>query len=419
MGSENRNFMADSPGTGATQASTQHPDPSAPTRSRAFLLMLVAAAAVSPLAINLYLPSMPGMTVALGVDYAAVQFTLSVYLAAVALGQLVIGPISDRYGRRPVLLSGLVLYVVGSLVCMLAPSIGVLNMGRVIQAIGGCAGLALSRAIVRDIYTKNEAASMIGYVTMGMAVAPMIAPTIGGVLEAVYDWRASFAFLAIFGTLTLIVVYRLQRETNPYRGSSGGMNRVVKGYSALFRTPAFWGYALTAGFTASAFFAFVAGAAYVVIDLMGRTPLEYGMYFGLVSIGYIIGNFSSGRYASKVGPHRMIHLGCSVAAAAVVAMAVLHGLFPMAPLALFLPMLFVGIGNGLVLPSCLAGAVSVKPEVAGAASGLAGSLQIGCGATIAPVVGALVQSYGSAWPMLIVSGISVSLAILMTKWLVK
>nr|MBF0685040.1 multidrug effflux MFS transporter [Pseudomonas sp.] len=264
--------------------------------------MLVAAAAVSPLAINLYLPSMPGMTVALGVDYAAVQFTLSVYLAAVALGQLVIGPISDRYGRRPVLLSGLVLYVVGSVVCMLAPTIGVLNIGRVIQAVGGCAGLALSRAIVRDIYTKNEAASMIGYVTMGMAVAPMIAPTIGGVLEALYDWRASFAFLAIFGVLTLIVVYRLQHETNPYRGSSGGMGRVVRGYAALFHAPAFWGYALTAGFTAAAFFAFVAGAAYVVIDLMGRTPLEYGLYFGLVSIGYIIGNFSSGRYAMKVGP---------------------------------------------------------------------------------------------------------------------
>lgn len=412
MGSENRHFTADSPEAGATRDSAQHSSSAASTRSRAFLLMLVAAAAVSPLAINLYLPSMPGMTVALGVDYAAVQFTLSVYLAAVALGQLVIGPISDRYGRRPVLLGGLVLYIAGSLVCMLAPSIGVLNIGRVIQAIGGCAGLALSRAIVRDVYTKNEAASMIGYVTMGMAIAPMIAPTIGGVLEALYDWRASFAFLATFGLLTLIVVYRLQRETNPYRGGSEGMGRVLKGYGALFRTPVFWGYALTAGFTAAAFFAFVAGAAYVVIDLMGRTPLEYGLYFGLVSVGYIIGNFSSGRYAAKVGPHRMIHIGCFLAATAVAAMAILHWVFPMAPLALFLPMLFVGLGNGLVLPSCLAGAVSVKPEVAGAASGLAGSLQIGCGATIAPVVGALVQSHGSAWPMLIISGVSVSLAIL-------
>jgi DHA1 family bicyclomycin/chloramphenicol resistance-like MFS transporter len=411
MGS-NKNFMAGSSETGAVPAPAQHSTPRASTRSRAFLLMLVAAAAVSPLAINLYLPSMPGMAVALGVDYAAVQFTLSVYLAAVALGQLLIGPISDRYGRRPVLLCGLVLYIVGSLVCMLAPTIGVLNMGRVIQAIGGCAGLALSRAIVRDIYTKDEAASMIGYVTMGMAVAPMIAPTIGGVLEAAYDWRASFAFLALFGMLILMVVYRLQHETNPYRGSAGGMNRVVKGYAALFRARAFWGYALTAGFTSSAFFSFVSGAAYVVIGLMGRTPLEYGLYFGLVSIGYMMGNFSSGRYAAKLGPSRMIRLGCSVAATAVLSMAILHGLFPMAPLALFLPMLFVGVGNGLVLPSCLAGAVSVKPEVAGAASGLAGSLQIGCGATIAPVVGALVQSYDSAWPMLIVSGVSVCLATL-------
>src|SRR5690606_3794152 len=129
-------------------------------RSRAFLFMLVAAAAVSPLAINLYLPSMPGMTVALGVDYAAVQFTLSVYLAAVALGQLVIGPISDRYGRRPVLLGGLTLFVVGSVICMLAPNIAVLNAGRVVQALGGCAGITLSRAIVRDMYDRTRAASM-------------------------------------------------------------------------------------------------------------------------------------------------------------------------------------------------------------------------------------------------------------------
>ncbi|MFA7670371.1 MAG: MFS transporter, partial [Burkholderiaceae bacterium] len=167
--------------------------------SSRFLLMLIAVAAVSPLGINLYLPSMPGMTVALGVDYAAVQFTLSVYLAAVALGQLVIGPISDRYGRRPVLLGGLIMFVLGSVVCMLAPSIGVLNVGRVIQALGGCAGIALSRAIVRDLYDRTQAASMIGYVTMGMAVAPMVAPTIGGLLEALHGWRAAFGFLALFG----------------------------------------------------------------------------------------------------------------------------------------------------------------------------------------------------------------------------
>lgn len=385
--------------------------------SRRFLLMLIAVAAVSPLGINLYLPSMPGMTVALGVDYAAVQFTLSVYLATVALGQLVIGPISDHYGRRPVLLGGLALFVLGSLICMLAPNIGVLNVGRVVQALGGCAGIALSRAIVRDMYGRAQAASMIGYVTMGMAVAPMIAPTIGGILEAIHGWRTSFAFLAAFGLATLVVVYIQLHETNPWRGATTGSQRLLSGYAKLFRIPVFWGYALTAGFTSAAFFAFVAGAAYIVIELMGRTPVEYGLYFGLVSLGYIIGNFCSGRFAVKIGPHRMIRLGGLLAFVSVLVMAGLYALDDMQPAFLFVPTMFVGMGNGLVLPSCIAGAVSVKPEVAGAASGLAGSLQIGFGAVVAPIVGAVVGT--SAWPMIMVTGFSTIMALLTMRLVMK
>ena len=378
--------------------------------SSRFLLMLIAVAAVSPLGINLYLPSMPGMTVALGVDYAAVQFTLSVYLAAVALGQLVIGPISDRYGRRPVLLGGLLMFVLGSVVCMLAPSIGVLNVGRVIQALGGCAGIALSRAIVRDLYDRTQAASMIGYVTMGMAVAPMVAPTIGGLLEALHGWRAAFGFLALFGFGTLAVVYVLLHETNPWRGATAGPQKLLDGYGKLFRIPAFWGFALTAGFSSSAFFSFVGGAAYVVIDLMGRTPVEYGLYFGIVSVGYIIGNFLSGRFVAKVGPPQMIRLGAVLAFAAVLLTGFLYALDNMQPAFLFLPTMFLGMGNGLVMPSCIAGAVSVKPEVAGAASGLAGSIQIGFGAVVAPIVGALVAT--SAWPMILMTGLCTLMAML-------
>lgn len=164
----------------------QHTSPSPPrapngapggASTRSFILLLVMVAAVSPLGINLYLPSMPGMARMLEVDYAAIQFTLSVYIAAIAVGQLIIGPISDRYGRRPVLLGGLAIFVAGSVICMLAPNIGTLIAGRIIQALGGCAGIALSRAIVRDLYERDRAASMIGYVTMGMAVAPMVAPS--------------------------------------------------------------------------------------------------------------------------------------------------------------------------------------------------------------------------------------------------
>lgn len=379
--------------------------------TRRFILMLIIVAAVSPLGINLYLPSMPGMAVSLGVDYAAIQFTLSVYLAAVALGQLFIGPISDRYGRRPILLGGLVLFVVGSVICMLAPNIAVLNVGRVVQALGGCAGITLSRAIVRDLYDRTRAASMIAYVTMGMAVAPMIAPTIGGVLEAIHGWRASFAFLTAFGLLTLVTVQFLLHETNPWRGQAGNKARdLVSGYGKLVGVPAFWGFALTAGLTSASFFAFVGGAAHVTINLMGRTPVEYGLYFGLVSVGYMAGNFCSGKYVAVMGPLRMIRLGIIVGGVAVLLMALLYALNDMEPAFIFVPTMLLGLGNGLVMPSCIAGAVSVRPESAGAASGLAGSMQIGLGAIATPLVAALVGVSG--WPMIIGTGVCILLSVL-------
>ena len=362
--------------------------------------MLVAVAAVSPLGINVYLPSMPGMARSLGVDFSTIQLTLSLYLAAVAIGQLVIGPLSDRFGRRPVLLSGLALFVLGSLICLAAPNVGVLLLGRAVQAVGGCAGITLSRAIVRDLYGREQAASMIGYVTMGMAVAPMVAPTIGGVLEMLYGWRAAFVFLAAFGGLTLIVAARQLPETNHNRGSGGSARQLLHGYACLARSRPFWGYTLTTAFSTAVFFAFIAGAAYVMIDLMGRSPVEYGFYFATVSGGYILGNFLSGRFAARFGPDRMILAGTVVILAAVAAMAAAFAAGLMHPAALFAPMTFVGVGNGLVIPSGVAGAVSIKPNVAGAAAGLSGSFQIGFGALVAPVVGALLGA--TVWPLIAV-----------------
>ena len=387
----------------------------APGMSRRFLMMLIIVAAVSPLGINLYLPSLPGMAAALQVDYAAVQFTLSVYLAAVALGQLIIGPVSDHYGRRPVLLGGLILFVIGSLICMLAPNIGVLNLGRVVQALGGCAGIALSRAIVRDLYDRTQAASMIAYVTMGMAVAPMVAPAVGGVLESFYGWRSAFAFLMAFGLVTLVVVHFLLHETRPIR--EPGSQQLLSGYAQLLRMPVFWGFTLTAGFTSASFFAFAAGGAYIMIELMGRTPVEYGLYFGVMPTGYILGNFCSAKLASKVGSLRLTRLGTLLGLLAILIMAVLYAIDDMQPAFLFLPMTLMGMGNGLVLPNCIAGAVSVKPEIAGAASGLAGSLQIGFGAIVAPIVGAVVEV--SAWPMLVVIAVCCLLAQLTLRLVTK
>ncbi len=360
--------------------------------------------------INVYLPSMPGMAHDLGVDYATIQLTLSVYLAAVALGQLVIGPLSDRFGRRPILLVGLVLYMLGALWCALADSIVWLNVGRVIQAVGGCAGLTLSRTIVRDLYDTRQAASMIGYVTMGMSVAPMLAPAFGGLLQEWYGWRASFVFLVLFALPVTIWAWARLRETNPYLHDAAvhgattpqapAASGLMRQYGELLLSPSFWGYALTAAFSSGVFFSFVAGAAYVVIELLGRSPLEYGLYFGAVTIGYVVGNFLSGRYAAKFGPHRMILVGSTCNVLAVIVLVLAFGVTWQHPLTLFVPMGFVALSNGLVLPSAIAGVVSVMPRVAGAASGLAGSLQIGFAALVAPLVGWLLNT--TAWPLLIV-----------------
>jgi MFS transporter, DHA1 family, multidrug resistance protein len=326
-----------------------------------------------------------------------------------ALGQLIIGPLSDRFGRRPVLLIGLLTFVAGSVLCLLAQSIGVLIFGRIVQAIGGCAGITLSRAIVRDLYGRNQVASMIAYVTMGMAVAPMIAPTIGGLLETFFGWRASFAFLIGFGGLALVFAYGRLRETNHNRASGEAARRLLQGYGSLFRSRQFWGYTLVTSFVSAMFFAFLAGAPYVMIELLGRSPAEYGFYFAMVPCGYILGNFATGRNAGTMGPNRMILAGTLLSLASIAAMAALIASGFLVPVALFGPMLFIGVANGLVLPSGIAGAVSVRPDLAGAASGLSGSFQIGFGALVAPIVGAALSS--TVWPLIVIMTICSLLAI--------
>jgi MFS transporter, DHA1 family, multidrug resistance protein len=363
-----------------------------------FIALLVAVSAVSPLGINMYLPSMPGMARAFSVDFTTIQLTLSLYLAAMALGQLIIGPLSDRFGRRPVLLIGLTAFVAGSLICFLAQNVSLLIFGRVVQAMGGSAGITLSRAIVRDLFGRNQVASMIGYVTMGMAVAPMIAPTIGGVLDTYFGWRASFAFLIVFGGSALLFAVWQLYETNHNRGSADSARELLRRYGSLFRSRLFWGYTLATSLVSAVFFAFLAGAPYVTIELMGRSPAEYGFYFAIVPSGYILGNFITGRFAVRVGSNRMILAGTIVVMASVAAMAAVFATGTMHPSALFGPMFFIGAGNGLVLPSGIAGAVSVKPDLAGAAAGLAGSLQIGFGALVAPFVGATLDT--TVWPLI-------------------
>ncbi len=380
------------------------------------LATLVIATSVGPLALNIFLPSLPGMARYFAVDYGVVQLALSLYLVAMALLQLVLGPASDRYGRRPVLLTSLIIFLVATLAAIQSPNVHVLLACRIMQAFGA-AGIVLSRAIVRDTVDAEDAASKIGYITMGMSVTPMIAPFIGGYLDEIYGWKASFWLTFAFGLLALVVVYLDLGETNRNRSSSFAAQ--FRAYPELIASPRFWGYTLTAMFGSGAFFAFLGGGPYVSTEMLKLTPSQYGFYFGLISIGYMLGNFVSGRFSKRVGMNRMMLAGNVVTTVGLCASLALFLGGSMHALALFGPAAFVGIGNGMTLPSANAGIVSVRPHLAGSASGLGGALTLGGGAVLAAITAALLSPDSGPYPLLITTLLSAVAGVFTTLWVVR
>lgn len=357
---------------------------------------LVAIAGVSALSMNIFLPALPSMATFFDADYALVQLAISAYLGVTALLQIVIGPLSDRFGRRPILLWGIGLFVLATVGCVFSTNIEALLIFRMLQA-GVASGIVLSRAIVRDMVPPEKAASMIGYVTMGMSLVPMIGPAIGGVLNTVYGWQASFIMLGVLGVAVLALAWLDLGETNQHKSASFGAQ--FRAYPDLIRSRRFWGYALTAGFASGAFFAFLGGAPFVSTEILGLNSAEMGGYFGIVAFGYMTGNFLSGRYAQRAGINRMMVTGGLVAAGGAVLSLVLFGSGLLHPLSLFGPMFFVGVGNGLTLPSANAGIVSVRPQLAGSASGLGGAIMIGGGAGLSAITGVILSAETGAFPL--------------------
>ncbi|WP_028035145.1 multidrug effflux MFS transporter [Chelativorans sp. J32] len=372
-------------------------------RTPPHILTLVAVAATASSATNIFLPSLPGMAQHFSADYGLVQLTVSLYLAATAVLQLGIGPASDRFGRRPVMLVSFAVFCVGTIAAVYAPTIEALLACRVLQAFSA-AGLVLSRAIVRDTVGADEAASRIGYITMGMTLGPMIAPLLGGILDEAYGWRSTFVFIFGFGIFAFAMTYLDLGETNARR--SPNITAQFRAYPELFRSHRFWGYVITAGFATGAFFAFLGGGPYVATEILGLSPSAYGLYFGVVSLGYMLGNFISGRYSRAIGINRMMLLGNVIAAAGLglslpLFLAGFHH-----PLSFFGPTFFLGMGNGITLPSANAGVVSVRPHLAGSASGLGGALQIGVGAALSVLGGALLSQETGPYPLLILMFVS-------------
>ncbi|MEC5291676.1 multidrug effflux MFS transporter [Aurantimonas sp. C2-6-R+9] len=344
---------------------------------RPMLATLMIASALSPLAINIFIPSMTSIARDLHADGATVGLGLSLYLVATALIQLIAGPLSDRFGRRPVILGGMVLFLIGTVLCLMAQDVSLFLVGRVVQA-ASATGIALSRAIVRDVYSRERAAAMIGYVTMGLAVAPMIGPAIGGAMDTALGWRSVFWLLAAMGVLTLALLAFDLSETNREKGKP--VFSQFQTYGELVRSGAFWIYVGTSSLTSAVFFAFLGGAPFVAVTILGMTPAGYGLWFVLSAAGYMIGNFGTARLSERLGIKNLMVVGAALTVAATaLSLALIGGGF-LSPLTLFGPMLLVGVGNGLALPSATAGGVSVRPEAAGAAAGLLGACQIGLGA---------------------------------------
>ncbi|WP_099866755.1 multidrug effflux MFS transporter [Pararhizobium haloflavum] len=367
------------------------------------IITLVLMAAVGALNMNIFLPSLPGMAAWFETDYALVQLTVSLYLAGTALLQLFLGPLSDRFGRRPVMLASLWLFLAATLVCVFAPTIEILLIGRVLQSVV-IAGLVLSRAVVRDMVGTAKAASMIGYVTMGMTLVPMLGPTLGGILDQLFGWQANFVVTFIFGVIVLVVVWRDLGETNETMSASFAQQ--FRAYPELLRARRFWGYALTATFASGAFFSFLGGGPYVASNVLGMAPHEVGYHFFFIALGYMIGNFLAGRFSIVIGLNPMMVIGNFVAACGMVLSIglFLAGFFH--PMAFFGPIFFVGFGNGMTLPNANAGVVSVRPHLAGSASGLGGAMMIGGGAGLSVIASASLSPETGPYPLLVTMLIS-------------
>lgn len=380
------------------------------------IITLVLIAGISALNMSIFLPSLNNMTQFFGTSYGTMQLAVSGYLASTAILQIFIGPLSDRYGRRPLVLWALTIFVIASLGALFATSAGVFLFFRILQAVVAT-GMVLSRAIVRDMVSQDQAASLIGYVTMGMALIPMIGPSIGGALDQAFGWQASFVVLTGAGIAVLAVCYADLGETV----KDGGLSFAdqFKSYPDLLSAPRFWGYALCAAFSSGGFFAFLGGAPYVGDVVFGLTPVMTGLAFGAPAIGYAFGNYLSGRLSVRVGINRMAQIGCLIAIAGM-GVSLALGLIGISHPAIFFGLCaLLGIGNGMTLPNVTSGLLSVRPHLAGTASGLGGTLMIGGGAALSQLAGVILAGKATAVPLQSLMLASVVLSLMAIQYVIR
>jgi DHA1 family bicyclomycin/chloramphenicol resistance-like MFS transporter len=367
-------------------------------RSPLITVLLIALVAFGPLSTDMYLPSLPSLVRVFETDVPTVQLTLSAFMVAFAISMLVYGPLSDRFGRRPVLIGGTLIYVLASVACALAPTIEVLIGARVLQAFGACAGPVIGRAVVRDVWGREKAATVLAYIATAMALAPAIGPILGGWLDVAFGWASTFWVLAGFSGLALAMVVLLLAETNAHRNPNAtSFGGIVASYGALLRHHVYIGYVLTVSASYSVIFCFISGSSFVLIDVVGLTPDLYGLSFAAVVIGFMTGSFIAARISSRLGGARMILMGGCLTASGGLVMAAFAWSGDPTVWNVVGPQAFAMIGVGFIMPNAQAGAIGPFPTMAGAASALMGFTQMGLAALVG--LGIAFAFDGTARPM--------------------
>lgn len=372
---------------------------------------LILLPGISAAAMNMFLPSLNHMAEHFDVSYAVMQLSVPLYLGFSGILQIFIGPISDKFGRRSVTLWGVGIFLLFTLGCLLAPTAEVFLFCRLMQATIAV-GMVLSRAAVRDMYDQDKAASMIGYVTMGMALVPMISPMIGGWMDELFGWQSVFWVLLGSGVMVFYITWADMGETAAKTQNS--LWQQFREYPELLKSPRFWGYSLASAFCSGAFFSFLGGAPFIGSAIFGMSPGVLGLFIGAPALGYGFGNYLTGRLAARKGLNTLILWGCIVTTAGMfLSLMVFYAGFG-SPLTFFGFMTFVGLGNGLVIPNATAGMLSVRPHLAGTASGLGGALMIGGGALLSALAGSLLTIETGAYPLLylqLITGLAALLSI--------
>jgi len=353
------------------------------------IILLGSLAASGPMALSIHVQSIPAISADFDTTYAVAQLTVSIFLIVFATSQLFIGPLSDKIGRRPVIFGGLVLLGLASLGATFAPSIEILILARVLQALGGCATLVVPRAIVQDIYEGNEAARMMALVAMIQSIAPLTAPIIGGVLDAIFGWRSIFAFLALFICLLGLWALVALKETRPLEndGNTARWSDIFARYGRLLSSRIYVGYTLAFAAGTSGFFGFLAVGPNLIIENMGLAPILFSIFLMLITLQFPAGNYVASKMTLFMSIDRTLLWGTLIGIGASIIFLMLS---PLTSLwTILLPMMLYAFSNGILFPNAMAGAASVDRRIAGTAASFTGFCQLGTGAIVALLISAL------------------------------